>query len=211
MKKKLFVALTFAAFLSLVFIACKKEEDGVQVGYASESSTGNNPDNTSAGTTSTTFGSTTSTSGATTSSTSGSTTSTTSSTSGSTTSNPTNNYFKVTSGSTPVVYNCSTVTSATSGSLWKAMGRTAAGDSCTVTFSAMPGAGSYSQSSSPIPSSIECYVTVKAGGVSYHGIIGSAAVTIPSGTQRKISISAMTLVNTPPTASFNLDAVLTTP
>jgi hypothetical protein len=199
MKKKLFAVLTFAAFLSLVFIACKKEEDGVQVGYASEQGTGSNPDNTSAGTTSTTLGSTTSTSGATTSS--------TSSTSGSTTSTPTGNYFKINS----TVYNCSSVTSTAPSGEYNIIGRTAAGDTCWISFTSIPAAGSYPHTSNLFPVAGESLVAIQVGSTTYLGDAGSVVITVPSGTSRKATITNMTIANLNTNTPATLNASLTAP
>lgn len=44
MKKKLFLALVFAAFASTLFVACHKDSyDGTSVGYAQDEGTGANP------------------------------------------------------------------------------------------------------------------------------------------------------------------------
>jgi hypothetical protein len=202
MKKKLFVALTFAAFLSLVFIACKKEEDGAQVGYASEQGTGANPDNTSAGTTSTTLGSTTSTSGATTSS--------TSSTSGSTTSTPTGNYFKVNS----TVYTCSSVTSTAPSGEYNIIGRSAAGDTCWISFTSIPAAGTYPHTGNLFPAAGESLVALQIGNSAsgvYLGDAGNVVITVPSGTSRKATITNMTIINLSTSATATLNASLTAP
>lgn len=215
MKKKLFVLFAFVAFLSLVFIACKKEEDGLQVGFANESGTGSNPDNTSAGstsagtTTSTTIGST-STTGGTTSSTTGSTTSTTSTTSGSTTAPPpAGNYFKINN----TVYNCTSVTGGIWNSSWSIIGRSAAGDTCSVSFNAIPAAGTYPHTAGFTPANNECLVAVNIGNSTtvYLGDAGNAIITVPSGTSRKVTISGMTVVNLNTSAMATLNASMTAP
>jgi hypothetical protein len=168
MKKKLFVALSFIAFTCLIFMACNKDElDGISVSSRQDQGTGNNPDNTSAGTnggattastvgststTGNTFGSTSSgatTAGSTTSSsttssstTSSSTTSsstTSSSTTGSTTSPPASSWFKINS----TLYNCSTVWGGTYNNSWSILAATSNADTCAVSFASIPSAGTY--------------------------------------------------------------------
>ncbi|HEY1039654.1 MAG TPA: hypothetical protein VGF30_09635 [Bacteroidia bacterium] len=54
MKKKLFLAAAFLALASVVFVACKKEDNsGVSVGYSQDKGTGNNPNASSTGSTTT--------------------------------------------------------------------------------------------------------------------------------------------------------------
>lgn len=220
MKKKLFVGFTFIVLAISLVIACKKEDDGaLRVGYADEQGTGGNPDNTTAGTTGSTFGSTTSTSlgststtgssgttGATTSS-SGTTTSS-STTSGTTTgTTPTGNYFKV-NGAT---YAC-TVFGGNWNNSWSIIGRSAAGDSCSVSFNFQPSAGTYPQSASLFPiANTECMVALQIGSTTYLGDVGNAVITLPTPSTRKVVITNMTIANLNTGGSAVLNANMTTP
>jgi|JI10StandDraft_1071094.scaffolds.fasta_scaffold60705_2 hypothetical protein len=221
MKKKLFVGLTFIALTVLLVIACKKEDDSaLRVGYADEVGTGANPDNTTAASTGTTFGTTTSTSvgststtgstgttGATTS-TSGATTSS-STTSGSTTSPPppTGNYFQV-NGTT---YAC-TVFGGTWNNSWSIIGRSAAGDSCSVSFNFQPSAGTYPQSQSLFPiANTECMVALQIGATTYLGDVGNAVITLPTASTRKVVITNMSIANLNTGGAATLNANMTTP
>jgi hypothetical protein len=220
MKKKLFVGLTFIALTVLLVIACKKEDDSaLRVGYADEVGTGANPDNTTAASTGTTFGTTTSTSvgststtgstgttGATTS-TSGATTSS-STTSGSTTgTTPTGNYFQV-NGTT---YAC-TVFGGPWNNSWSIIGRSAAGDSCSVSFNFQPAAGSYPQSASLFPiANNECMVALQIGATTYLGDAGNAVITLPTASTRKVVITNMTIANLNTGGAATLNANMTTP
>lgn len=213
MKKKLFVAFTFIALMALLIIACKKEDDGaLRVGYANEQGTGANPDNSTAGTTGTTFGSTTSTSLGSTSTTgsTGTTGATTSSTtSGSTTSTtpPSGNYFKV-NGTT---YTC-TVFGGIWNNSWSIIGRSAAGDSCSVSFNFQPSPGSYPQSQSLFPiANNECMVALQIGATTYIGDAGNAIITAPTAATRKVSITNMSIANLNTGGAATLNASMTTP
>lgn len=208
MKRKLFVCLGLISLSLLLVLACKKEdEDALQVGFASEQGTGNNPDNTTAGTTGTTFGtnSTTGSSG-TTGSTTGSTTSST--TSGSTTgTTPTGNYFKVNN----TTYTC-TVFGGNWNNSWSIIGRSASGDSCSVSFNFQPAAGTYPQSASLFPiANNECMVALQIGATTYLGDVGNAIITVPTASTRKVVISNMSIANLNTGAPATLNASMTTP
>ncbi|MDP2387253.1 MAG: hypothetical protein Q8M29_12825 [Bacteroidota bacterium] len=223
MKKKLFVFFSFVLLASLVFISCNTDEqDGLTVGFANESGTGGNPDNTSAGTTgggttSTTVGSTSTTGGpfltTSGSTTSGSTTSgsTTSSTSGSTTAPPpTGNYFKVDN----TVYTCTTVTGGIWNNSWSIIGRTAAGDTCYVGWTAIPAAGVYTLANDILnPGPTECVVAAYNNGSSlvYFPIDGGSTVQIINGTQRKVTITGMNTAELNSQTPHTLEVNLTTP
>lgn len=223
MKKKLFVFFSFVLLASLVFISCNTDEqDGLTVGFANESGTGGNPDNTSAGTTgggttSTTVGSTSTTggpflttSGSTTSGSTTSTTSTTSSTSGSTTSPPpSGDYFQVNS----TVYTCTSVTGGIWNSSWSIIGRSAAGDTCSVSFNSIPAAATYPHTPNLFPANNECLVAVNINNstVVYLGDVGDAVITIPSGSSRKVVITNMTITNLTGGADGVLNASMTAP
>lgn len=209
MKKSIFVALTFLVFTALLFVACKKEQDGLEPGYSYESGTGSNPDNTSMGTSSGTTTSTSVGSTSTTGATMGTSTgATTSSTGGTTTSTPTGSYFKINS----TVYNCASVTGGIWNSSWSIIGRSAAGDTCSVSFTAIPAAGSYPQTASLFsPAPNECMVAIQVGTTVYIGDAGNAVITVPGGSQRKVTISGMSIMNLNTSAMATLNASMTTP
>lgn len=197
MKRKLFLFLSFVVFSAVLFIACNTDEqDGITVGYASENtSTGGNPDNTTAATaggatTSTSLGSTSTTGSSTTSgTTSGATTvgstttgSTTSTTSGSTTTPPvTTSWFKMNG----VTYNCSVTNPIGSGG-WIAFGNTGVGDTCLVMFNALPVAGNYSVTSSILNSSTCSVGTINSSGLKIYGMSGTVTVSVVSATRRRV-------------------------
>lgn len=221
MKKKLFVLVSFLAFLTLVFIACKKEVDGGQVGFAHEQGTGGNPDNTSAGSTSsgsttstssigstsTTGGTATTTGGGSTTSTSGG--STTSTSGGSTTTPPAGNYFQINS----TVYNCTSVYGGAYNGSWSIIGRSAAGDTCSVSFNVMPSAGTYPHTAGLFPAAGECLVAVNIGNSTdvYLGNTGNAVITAPTSPTRKVVITNMVLDDLSSGGSVTLNASMTTP
>jgi len=205
------------ALAVLLIFACKKEDDdGLRVGFADEQGTGNNPDNTSAGTTGTTFATTSTTGSSTSATTSGSTTSATTSgtTSGSTTSGsttspppPTGNYFQV-NGTT---YTC-TVFGGNWNNSWSIIGRSAAGDSCSVSFNFQPAAGSYPQSASLFPiADTECMVALQIGATTYLGDAGNAVITLPTASTRKVVITNMSIANLNTGGAATLNASMTTP
>lgn len=208
MKKKLFLSLSFMALAALLVFACKKEDEGaLRVGFADEQGTGNNPDNTTAGTTGTTVATTSTTGSSTSATTSGATTSG-STTSGSTTSPPpSGNYFQV-NGTT---YTCN-VFGGNWNNSWSIIGRSAAGDSCSVSFNFQPAAGSYPQSASLFPiADTECMVALQIGATTYLGDAGNAVITLPTASTRKVVISNMTIANLNTGGAATLNASMTTP
>ncbi len=192
------------ALAVLLIFACKKEDEGaLRVGFADEQGTGNNPDNTTAGTTGTTIATTSTTGSSTSATTSGSTTS------GSTTSPPppSGNYFQV-NGTT---YTCA-VFGGNWNNSWSIIGRSAAGDSCSVSFNFQPAAGSYPQSQSLFPiANNECMVALQIGATTYLGDAGNAVITLPTASTRKVVISNMVIANLNTSAPATLNASMTTP
>lgn len=227
MKKKLFVFFSFVLLVSLVFISCNKDEqDGITPGFASEQSTGGNPDNTSAGTgggtTSTTVGSTSTTggpfvtTGSTTSSstTSGSTTSTTSTTSSTTTGSttsppPSGNWYKINT----TLYTCTNVTGSFYNSSWNVTGRVTGGDSCMVSFVSQPTVGAtYPIAVDPLncqPN--ECVVATATSSASYIANTGNVTVTILSGGKVRVQYTLPDSEDFMTGAPVTLSGDMTTP